>query len=486
MWKPFRGRPRPPPPLYDPDTPILDLGDREHITLGQMYQSFFVCGGTGSGKTSSLGFHILLNLLRAGACVLTMVAKPDEAERIRKICELAGRGKDFRRIGPGEPWKIDLLNYELSQPNASVESVAALLDVLVELASRSQGKGDEPFWALLSKRLLKMSISAVWLGTGKCSVTDVFSFITTLAQTPEQLHSREWVKGSFAGQCLLTGAMREMPPGKRRDFEQAVTFTEEWSELNSKTRSIGITMAVNVLSQFMSGAIADVCSSGETNLTPEMVFDEGLVVAPDISVLTHHQAGQFLQVALKTVYQRAVLRRDVRKSPRPFVLWMDEVNFFLDPKQDAIFQSVGRSARSITVAMGQNLPLLQQSFGPDGERDAAAWIGNFGTVAICSNNCHQTNQFFSDRIGQHRELFLGGSTQRSDHLPLSFFGGLDSTVTGSFSEQWSPRIPPSFFATQLRTGGNWNGKLVDFICMQNARKFGKLPYKFCTLTQGEF
>ncbi|WP_157369667.1 type IV secretory system conjugative DNA transfer family protein [Zavarzinella formosa] len=484
MWRRFRGRPRPPPPLFDPHFPILDLGDREFITLGQMLESLVCFGATGSGKTSGPAFHLLLNIIRAGCSVLVLTVKPDECQRVKRICEIAGRGSDFRRIGEGEPWKLDLLDYELSQPHASVESAAAMLDTLVELASRSQGKNEEPFWQLLCKRLLRMSIAAVWLGTGKCSITDVYRFVADLPQSPDQLQNPEWIRDSFAGQCYLAGTVRDLPPGKRRVFELSVGFCEEWSNLSEKTRSIGHTMAVNILSQFMTGPVADVCASGESNLTPDEAMTEGLVVCVDFPVLLWREPGQYLQQAIKSTFTRAALRRDVTKSPRGWCLFVDEANWFADARNDALFASVSRSARAFSCVFAQNIPLLQQSFGEEGEQAVASWLGNFNTTLLCSNGSHQTNTYFSDKIGQRRELFLGGSTQRTDEPP-SLFSVLASTVTGSFSEQWSPIVPPHVFATQLRTGGVRNGKLVDFFVIQSARMFGGLPFKLATLRQGD-
>lgn len=319
----WRRSPRLPPNPFDPSRPVLQLTDADWASLGQLQEGFLCLGGIGAGKTSGPGHSLARNLVNVGresqtGCgFVVFTVKPDECERWRRLCVRAGREADFLRFGPGSPLRLDALNYELSHPHATVEGAAQLLDQLVELSGRqSEGRADEQFWSMLARRVLRTAIAGVWLAEGKASINELYRFLCSLPVSREQLRSDEWAQTSYCGQCLNKAAEMDLPPDKASQLSMAVAFVTEWAGLSEKTRSTGHMIVANILSLFIGGPVGELCSSGVSSITPDEVMEQGKVLVIDMPVLLWRQPGQFLQVLLKTLFQRAVLRREVTERTR--------------------------------------------------------------------------------------------------------------------------------------------------------------------------
>ncbi len=162
---------------------LIELTRRDPITVHQAYQGVLITGGIGSGKTTGPGAELARALLRQGAGMLVLCAKPDEAERWHRYCEETGRLADLIRVYPGGPYHWDVVKYELGQPGATVESMAQLLDILAETAQNNapSGSQEKPFWRYFNQRIMRRALATVWLSRETCCLTDVYKF---LAQAP--------------------------------------------------------------------------------------------------------------------------------------------------------------------------------------------------------------------------------------------------------------------------------------------------------------
>jgi type IV secretory pathway TraG/TraD family ATPase VirD4 len=480
MW-PF-GSPRPPPRKNRDETTILTLSGTDEITLGQSYESILITGGTGSGKTTSAGAHVLFNLLKAGSGMVVFTVKPDEYGRIAGMCKQLGR--EVIRFAPGEKWRLDVVDYSLRQKHGSIAEACELLNQLIQVAGRNRGDGNssEPFWEMLAQRIIRMCMIGTWYGNGKCTIVNMYDFVTSLPTTREEIDSKKWFN-SFSGKCMLMAAAKseldQFTPEQKREIALAEAFMDEWVALGEKTRASGQTMVMNILSVFMGGDVSTLIASGETNITPAEIINQGKVIVIDYPILSHREPAQFMQIVLKTMFQRAALRREVERWSAPFVMFADEANWLVMPQADALTLSVGRSFKLINVCIIQNLPLLYRSFGAsEGARhDANAWIGNFGTKIICANSDTTTNEFFEKLCGNSRQMFFGGSSGGDyDAVGDIVLGNLPK-ASGNFSEHWHPDVPAGEFP-KLRKGGKGNGFLVDVIAFQNGRIWsnGKVFY----------
>lgn len=442
----------------------MRLTETDAITLHQAYEGVLGIGSTGSGKTSTLA-HLMAALMRQGVGMLILTAKADDFEGIARIARETGRLHDLRRFTVGSRWKLDFLNWELNSPGGSIESGAQLMSDLVDFASRTSSQNSrDPFWPMASVRQIRMAMVPIWLAYQRCSVQDVYRYITSLPYSIEQKGTKEWVE-SICAQTLLKA---DAVPGNKgkEDLELAAEFAvNEFPRLGDKT-SAGITAtSMNALMKFMHGEVRDLVASGETNLSPDDVL-AGRIVMADMPVLKYCEPGQFVQLVWKLLTIRACLRRDLAVNPRPVCIWADEAQLHATPKVDSMTQAVARSHRLINVAITQNLPLLESVIGS--REETHAWVSNLQTKPIFANGDKETNEYFSAMFGQEKELMMGGGGQQQYSLVDDFWGRPQGNT--NWHEQWLPAVRPEDF-TRLRKGGSDFGYVVDCYCFQGGRKF---------------
>ena len=74
---------------------LLTLGKRDSVTLGDAFENTLILGSPGSGKTSGSGDAYCKSLVRLGLGGLVLTAKPSDAARWRRTCEIYGRSDDL-------------------------------------------------------------------------------------------------------------------------------------------------------------------------------------------------------------------------------------------------------------------------------------------------------------------------------------------------------------------------------------------------------
>lgn len=463
MWWPWQRKKR----LAAP--PLLMLNNLDAISLPDIYEGVFICGSTGSGKTSGPGEELARALLMQGAGFCVMCAKADEYARWQRLCEQTGRAADLVRFAPGSGVCCDLLNAELSHPQGTVEAAAQLLALLLEIEStQGEGRGDEAYWRLASEKHIRRAIHCVWKAHGKCSLTDVYRFVVSAADGPEKVADPEWRKESFCAQCVYLMGSRHPS-----DFDVGLTgdyWLVEWPALSDKTKSVIFSMTTNLLDKFLFGDIARMVS-GETNFRPEEI-GEGKVCLLAMPVLQWQAPARFFQIMFKTLVQRAALRRDVSQTAKPVVVWQDEAQLF-QTQYDIQVQAVARQSILCNVVITQSLPVLFESLGggPKAEQQAKALIGNLQTKFICQQSDRDTNEYFSGLLGHSRHLFGSSTSNGAQYDMLGDLMGFEQPgASYTLSEQWHPDVSPEQF-TKLRKGGQDNGYLVECYVFQGGKRF---------------
>lgn len=444
--------------------PLLWLNSQDCITLTEASSGLLVMGATGSGKSSGPGDYLLRGLLQnpnIGICWLT--AKTDEYARAQRLCAEAGRLNDLIRVAPGQGWICDPLDVELRSEGGSVQSAAHLLDLLVELTSREgSGQGDEKFWRISFETHFYHSIAAVWLATGRASITEVYRLVTSAPNSLEEFSDPRWRQRSYCARCLLKAAERHCS----HELDLCLEYWWSYANLSEKTRSIIYSATANLLAKFMTGPVAELVV-GETNLFPEDVL-AGKVVVLDVPALRYQKPGIFFQVLFKTLVQRAALRRDITPRMSYAVIHSDEAQLFVTA-EDPVVQTVARQSRLISLALTQNLPMLfAQMGGTDKARQIVeAWIAGHQTIFLCANTCPTTNDFFSKMLGSSRQLFFSGNIAPQDGDLFDALLGNNSRFSSGFSEQYHPDVSPGTF-TRLRKGGP-PSFCVDALVFQSGR-----------------
>jgi hypothetical protein len=442
---------------------LLQLTPRDALTRHQAYEGVLGLGSTGSGKSSTLQ-QLMAALMLRGAGMLVLTAKADDFAAIAKVANETGRGHDLRRFAPGEPWRFDFLNHELSGPGGSVQAASQLIQDLVDFSTRTQAlAGDQPFWPLSAARKLRMAMTVVHKALGSCSVDDLHRFSVTMPRTAEE-RDGEPFRGTFCCKCLVAAAER----GRDGDLALAADFVlEEWIRLGSKTTGSVDAYVMNLVEKFLHGSVRDLVASGATNLSPDDVL-AGRIVVVDMPVLKYREPGQFVQMVWKLATQRAALRRAADPEARDVVLWCDEAHLHALSSVDSLTQAVARSHRLIQVAITQSIPLLVSTL--KNRDDVLAWLANLQTKFLFANGDKDSNEYFSALLGHSRHLFGGMNGSVGPYDPIGEWLGQESPGGYSLHEQWHADVPPDAF-TRLRKGGRENGCIVDAFVFQGGRVF---------------
>lgn len=405
--------------------------------------------------------------------MLVLTAKNEYGEWARR-CRQWGRERDLIRVAPNGH-KLDVLQIALSMPGGSDEAAASNLDVLVDVGSRTSHSGvGESYWVQGNAKNYRRVIALARMGCDSPSLRDLARIFPTLPANPKEAQSEEWLNGKFAGQCMVraTTKLREgkLSPSDAQKLHQVGDWIEEWSALAEKTRSIFLSLATGVLDQFVFGEAGEMVSAGRSTFSLDSILNDGGIAVVDYPSLVYGSPARFAQIALKTLFQQAILRRRMGPDTVPVAVVADEYQEFVTPSLDCAFQAVARSARGISCYATQTIPVLITALGggPKAEKEVEALVANLQTRFAGQNTCPHSNDFFSRLCGEHRETMYGGSAQLGEFDLVGHMMGGEAKVTSSYSEQYRPQFPAWRFA-QLAKGGPAFGHVVEAVAMQGGR-----------------
>lgn len=474
---------------FDPLTPLVPFTSQDVWRLRDAYEGTQIFGATGSGKTSGSGAAIARAFLRAGFGGLVLCAKPEERETWQRYAAQTGRAEDVFVLSPVKPHPPDLaqgfnfLQYELEREGVGAgqtENLVNLLSVVTEIAEgRADSGGEQRFWERASRQLLRNAIDLLALGKGRVSLDDLARLIAEAPQNPApvkpadpqigqpltEAHHRyaeyeHWLETSFFAEVFAEAHGRPKNRRQQHDFEAAARFwLHNFAPLNDRTRSSIVATFSSVADLLTHGIAWELLADG-LDIFPEATFEGGILIL-DLPVQEYGEVGRVVQGIWKTMFQRAVLRRNVKEHPRPVFLWADESQNFIS-SFDYEFQATARSARAATVYLTQNLPNYQAKLGGDGHAAALSLLGNFQTKIFHANGDHVTNQYAADTIGQYYRIL------ESTNVSSGSQG--EATGSASQSESLQYKILPADFA-RLRKGGVENNLEVDGIVFQGGRIF---------------
>jgi hypothetical protein len=460
------------------DQRLLSWSKLAAFSLDKAWAGTFITGSPGSGKTTGSARTIAESYLRAGFGGLVMTVKPSEIRLWQEYCGRAGRSKDLILLRPGQGFNF--LDHELQRAGSGAgltENIAELLAIGAEIADSGNGQGragqeEGAFWLHARKQACRNAIDGLKLGLGRISVPDLYRFLTSAPKSEAEKKSEEWKANSFCFYCLAQAEQRTRGTPLEDDLNTVCTYVlQELPHLGEKTRS-NILATVTAMIDVLHRGIAKDLLCGETTVTPE-AMEDGKIVVLALPLIEYGFVGRLIQGIIRYSFQRAMLRRDIRQSPRPVFFWADEVQFFVN-SYDRLFLSVAREFRLANVYITQNLPGLYAEMG--GEQRASAEVdaivGQLGTRIVHANGDPQTNEWASAACGRTRQLLASGS---SSYLPSDWLSGALGLANGAqtsagFTEAYEYEVQPTVFST-LRNGGDVNGRNVDAIVIQNGEPF---------------
>ncbi|EMB14850.1 type IV secretory system conjugative DNA transfer family protein [Rhodopirellula europaea] len=420
------------------------------FSIEQAVTGILATGRPGSGKTTLVN-RIAIELAAMGCIVCVCCIKPDEADN---YSELLKRYKPLR-IEPGNA-VINPLTYELGRKGGSPRSLARFMEDLTEVLSRSSSEKTEVFWKSGTADTQAYAIELAYMVKGKdASFQDVYDIILSAPSDPAQASS-ESLRSTPLGQLLE----RAFTINPERAKVIADFFLKRFACVGEKANGAFRTGALTAIAPFLEPGIKEI-TSGRSTITPEQMLERHTILALD--TLTYSTGGLALNLLASWLCMEAVLRRT--KWRRPFVLVRDEYHQLAHAERDIRVQSVGRSQEFIGISAVQTLPVLKAAMGGDlaAQNQSEALYGLHVSKVMCNNNCHLTNEFNSNVIGQERVMFYGGGVASQDEPPEWYdFFGVGKSPNVSFNQQWHFKVPPASFLS-LRTGGPANRGYVDAI-----------------------
>jgi len=379
------------------------------------------------------------------------------------LAKQCGRAADVRRFCPGGPYRFDFLNYELSSSGGSVATACQLLQDMVDFSTRMQSQNaPDPFWPRATADQLTAGVTIVYHATGRCSVADLFALITSLPATLDEIQTPEFL-ASFCGQCVVAAAAKNHP-----DVGLAAEYIlKSWPKMGERTQGNIFANSSNFLSRLMQGTVRELVSDCVTNLSPQDVLDQKIVVV-DLPANTYYGPGQCVQLAWKLAVQRAALRRTPSAKDKEIVIWADEAQLHAIPLVDAMVGAVGRKHKLIQISITQNLPLLFSVL--KNRDDAMAWISNHQTKFIFANGDKETNEYFSALFGQSIQNLGTSSISNKPYDPVSDWLNMPEQGNYSFTQHFLPDVRPEAFS-MLKKGSKENNYIVECYVFQGGRKF---------------
>lgn len=452
----------------------------EYFAIRDAFQGIQVFGATGSGKSTGSGKHIAQAFLEANFGGLVLTAKTDEIGEWKKYAKKTGRENDLLIFGPGEKYRFNFLQYELSRESRGAghtENLANLFCAVMEAGEkRGNGGNQDPYWQRATKQLLRNAIELVVIATGEISLPFIYSVITSAPTSFAQAEDSSWQNKSFCYALIQAAEEKSKGTDRFEDFKLAENYwLKEYAGFAVETRSSIVSIFTTMADCFLRGILRTLfCTTTTPEITPEACFD-GAIILIDLPVKEFYELGIFSQALYKYIWQRAVERRipsgisreKAQDEIRPVFLYADESQFFVN-QYDALFQSTARSSRACTVYLTQNLPGYQAALGGAGDGQASAdnFLGNLQTKIFHAQGDAKTNLYAADTIGRSRQFQVYGGLSESGQLK-----GSSHNAGASMTMEYT--VQPQEF-TMLRNGGPDNDFLVDAVIFQGGRRWNVL------------
>jgi type IV secretory pathway TraG/TraD family ATPase VirD4 len=460
--------------LWPLETRLLSWSKRDHYTIRDAVNGTIVTGISGSGKTSGPSEAIALAHLRAGFGGIFHAVKTDDAAMALEWCRRTERLADVILFGPKHPARFNFLDYELSRPGEGAGLTDNIVDLLLNVAeirdrksSNGSGGGENAeYFANAKKQILRVTIDVLARAKGRVSVPDIYRMVTSAPTSREEFNSPQWRKGSFCYDSMVEAAQREKANVHDEfpsDLELAGAYwCEEFPMLSDRTRTSIVSSVTGTIDTLNRGYMRRLFCE-DTNFTPEALAD-GKILIHTMSVKEFGEVGAMSQVVMKFSSQKAIERRDVRKSPRPIFLHLDEFQTLIT-SADSSFATTCRSGRGAFVLLTQTLPTVYAALGggDKAKHEVNSLLANLNLKIMCANSDPDTTKWASELVGKTRQFTVHASTQRdnADRMYTFLASGSGQTTSG-VTEILEYELQPTELS-RLRTGGQANRYCVDVI-----------------------
>lgn len=436
---------------------LIALNKKDHLTLGDAFENIVIFGGVGSGKTSGSSFAITRRLLELGLGGLVLTAKPGEAERWRKLCELTGRSEDLIIVDDSGKYQFSFLDYALKlvgRSGSGIENLVATLDAVMKVAERATGsrpgKGQEAFWEQGIRRHARSIIALPVFATGEISISFMLEMMREVPRSLEQANSEEWRAGSMICNLLAIARAKATDALTLHDLNQIEGyFLREFPALAERTRSIFEAGLFGIIDLLSRGSLYATFGQS-SNFTPSDC-EHGRIIVVSWPTSTHGAVGMIAQTIVKLAFQRMAQQRSGNDN-QPVFQVIDEFQSLMT-ETDYQHCAVSRESRVVNVLITQSISSLYAVLGADDSGKAAvdSLLGLANIKIFHANADHISNTWAAEVIGRRMLRTRSCSLNHAPYRAFEIFPEQPGFTTTS-AETVEYAVMPHVFTSLLRGG----------------------------------
>ncbi|NQZ76466.1 MAG: TraM recognition domain-containing protein [Ekhidna sp.] len=376
-------------------------------------------------------------------------------------------------------------------PLEAIEVMSNLAEINAVYLSGGDGKGDETFWSNGTRRFEGKAIEALRLAEEPMNLwmisefvqdrvskeeVDSYKRLKRIAFAQEKIDQRkkkealaeleEWVSANYFLQVIEKIWNKPMQ-GEDNKSKEAIRkyWLMRFPGIGERTSNILQESYMGMADPFLGrGILKDHFSAGlSEELLPEKIYQDNKIVICDWPVKEYGISGIYANIIYKTLFQKAMERREVSKEENPKLvgLFIDEWQTFCNPRTDAQFQATARSSWVATTYLTQNLEGVYTVMGSNMPKEKAkSLFGNLNLKYLCSNASYETNLWASEQIGKHLVDFENVNISK------------DMEISKTKNQHLHYKVPTDHF-TMLKTGGKQNKYKVEAVVFKAGKTWGK-------------
>jgi TraM recognition site of TraD and TraG len=488
-----------------PSTKNPDLKPRWLVLQERaLYTGFFITGGIGSGKTASvaypcldqiLGFQRPIKVVRNGKesteqwrfSGLVMDEKGDFCANTQELARKWNRERDFIRIAPGGDW----LWNPIFNPAIPTWAVGFQLGQILRRVAKGQ-QGSDPFWENAPRELVMDFLVLLDWSQSYYTITDYLKVL--ISQSNQEEHYQQ--------------ALARF----QNDYAKLDELDRLWKRITSRNKEMGAQLLGSLTACAKSGlalfewpeVYKTFCPTRDDYFMPaawdediqdyilkprpnvfagfDGILEQGTLIGLDMPKAVYFDAANFIQVALKAAWQDAVMRRDTRGADgklliparfgekigyAPTFMMSDECQENVVP-QDQNFLAQCRSKRASCWWITQSHSSIEAAFGTGKDADVASFVQNNMTRIFLRQSDLKSMETIEKDVGlkdvAKTQVSITEGGQQSD-LSYAFGkvvnqGGLSVSETKTVTVEEKPffekeelRRLPDFVAIVLPSNG---------------------------------
>lgn len=462
---------------WDINLPLLKLAPfADPLTLATAFRGVKIYGATGSGKSSGFGAVLGAAYLENGFGGLVLCAKSDndELNHWMKLSQLTARENSIIHFGIKNQeydFSFNIIEFLRTLNGRSTYdfqlNIVTILKQITNNFKDQKVSNSDGFWDGVTEQYLTHLITLALVVCKDSQIT--FDVLFDLFKRMNNNTPFDEIIPDF-----------ELEISTNYDLKLALQFfSEEFQNLNEKTRSIVVTALSSMLFKFNVGILKKLFGS-TGNITPKWIMN-GAVIVVNMPTEEFGEVGKICNLLWKFAFQKAVQNRQkLNNELRPIFLWADEVQDYIHAN-DSKFQATARSKWCATVYLTQNIPGLRLAMGGGYEaQDAIKSLDSNLVNSVFNQNIdEETNKYASTVLGTKTVKNKSVSTQGV------FLEKNSTTIT----EKEEFRVKNNAFRL-LKSGGIKNNYCVQFYAsfpgLRLQYSFDEtraLDHRLCTINQ---